>query len=115
MLGAIAGDVIGSIYEHRPIKTIKFPLFHPLCRFTDDTVLTVALADSILHGTRDELGADLPAQLPPDFLLARTEPAHDRLLPLFVVLSRDSSADGTPFCRPGPISGSRHHPSGNEG
>src|SRR5947209_20547324 len=28
------------------------PLFHPRCRFTDDTVLTVALADSILHGTR---------------------------------------------------------------
>ena len=52
MLGAIAGDVIGSIYEHRPIKTTRFPLFHPLCRFTDDTVLTVALADSILHGTR---------------------------------------------------------------
>jgi ADP-ribosylglycohydrolase len=50
MLGAIAGDVIGSIYEHRPIKTTKFPLFHPLCRFTDDTVLTVALADHILHG-----------------------------------------------------------------
>ena len=51
MLGAIAGDIIGSIYEHRPIKTAKFPLFHPLCRFTDDTVLTVALADSIFHGT----------------------------------------------------------------
>src|SRR3954451_1819304 len=51
MLGAIAGDVIGSIYEHRPIKTTRFPLLHPLCRYTDDTVLTVALADSILHGT----------------------------------------------------------------
>src|SRR4051794_32513520 len=52
MLGAIAGDIIGSIYEHRNIKTTRFPLFHPLCRFTDDTVLTVALADSLLHGTR---------------------------------------------------------------
>jgi ADP-ribosylglycohydrolase len=52
MLGAIAGDVVGSIYEHRNIKTTRFPLFHPLCRFTDDTVLTVALADSILHGSR---------------------------------------------------------------
>jgi ADP-ribosylglycohydrolase len=51
MLGAIARDIIGSIYEKRPIKTTPFPLFHPLCRFTDDTVLTVALADSILHGT----------------------------------------------------------------
>ncbi len=51
MLGAIAGDIIGSVYEARPIKTTRFPLFHPLCRFTDDTVLTVALADSLLHGT----------------------------------------------------------------
>src|SRR5580693_4965818 len=50
MLGAIAGDVIGSIYERRNIKTTEFPLFHPLCRFTDDTVLTVALADHLLHG-----------------------------------------------------------------
>lgn len=51
MLGSIAGDIIGSIYEARPIKTTQFRLFHPLCRFTDDTVLTVALADSILHAT----------------------------------------------------------------
>ena len=50
MLGAIAGDIIGSVYEARPIKTTNFPLFHPLCRFTDDTVLTVALADSLMHG-----------------------------------------------------------------
>ena len=29
MLGAIAGDIIGSIYECRNIKTTRFPLFHP--------------------------------------------------------------------------------------
>jgi ADP-ribosylglycohydrolase len=51
VLGAIAGDIIGSVYEARPIKTTKFPLFHPRCRFTDDTVLTVALADSLMHGS----------------------------------------------------------------
>jgi ADP-ribosylglycohydrolase len=51
MLGAIAGDIIGSVFEARPIKTTKFPLFHPRCRFTDDTVLTVALADSLMHGS----------------------------------------------------------------
>ncbi len=50
MIGAIAGDIIGSVYEHRPIKTKEFPLFHPRCRFTDDSVLTVAVADSILTG-----------------------------------------------------------------
>ncbi len=51
MLGAIAGDIIGSVYEDRPIKTTDFPLFSSQCCFTDDTVLTVALADSILNGT----------------------------------------------------------------
>lgn len=50
MLGAIAGDIIGSVYEWHNIKTIEFPLFSPRCKFTDDTVLTVALADSILTG-----------------------------------------------------------------
>lgn len=51
MLGAIAGDIIGSVYEGYNIKTTDFPLFSPYCRFTDDTVLTVALADSILYGS----------------------------------------------------------------
>jgi len=50
MIGAIAGDIIGSIYERRPIKTKAFPLFDERCRFTDDTVLTVAIADAILSG-----------------------------------------------------------------
>src|SRR4051812_29662213 len=48
MIGAIAGDIIGSVYEHNGIKRKDFPLFHPQCQFTDDTVLTVAIADSIL-------------------------------------------------------------------
>lgn len=50
MIGAIAGDIIGSVYEFGGIKTKDFPLFHPRCRFTDDTVLTVAVADAILSG-----------------------------------------------------------------
>lgn len=50
MLGAIAGDVIGSLYEFSPIKTTEFPLFQSSCHVTDDTVLTVALADTILSG-----------------------------------------------------------------
>ncbi len=51
MLGAIAGDVIGSVYEGSPIKTESFPLFHPRCRFTDDTVMTVAVAHAILESS----------------------------------------------------------------
>lgn len=50
MIGAITGDIVGSIYEHRPIKRTDFPLFGRSCRFTDDTVLTVAVADAILCG-----------------------------------------------------------------
>src|SRR5262249_12117347 len=55
MLGAIAGDIIGSVYEGKvawqSARTPHFqPLFHPRARFTDDTVLTVAVAESILHG-----------------------------------------------------------------
>jgi ADP-ribosylglycohydrolase len=51
MLGAIAGDVIGSVYEASPIKTVDFPLFGAGSTFTDDTVLTVAVADAILNDT----------------------------------------------------------------
>jgi ADP-ribosylglycohydrolase len=51
VIGAIAGDIIGSVYERHNIKQTDFPLFHPQCRFTDDTVLTVAVADAILTGT----------------------------------------------------------------
>jgi ADP-ribosylglycohydrolase len=48
MIGAIAGDIIGSVYEHYQIKTKDFPLFHPQCCFTDDSVLTIAVAKAIL-------------------------------------------------------------------
>ena len=51
MIGVIAGDIIGSVYEWDRIKTKHFELFSPDCFFTDDTVLTVALAESILTGT----------------------------------------------------------------
>jgi ADP-ribosylglycohydrolase len=49
MLGAIAGDIIGSVFEHDPVKTVSFPLFSSHSRFTDDTVLTIAVAYAILR------------------------------------------------------------------
>jgi ADP-ribosyl-[dinitrogen reductase] hydrolase len=49
MFGAIAGDIIGSVYEFYPTKSTDFPLFVPDSRFTDDTVLTVAVADCLLN------------------------------------------------------------------
>jgi ADP-ribosylglycohydrolase len=48
MIGAIAGDIIGSVYEFNPYKSKDFPLFQDSCQFTDDTVLTVAVAQAIL-------------------------------------------------------------------
>ena len=52
MLGAIVGDMVGSVYEGRgkAIKTLGFPLFSQYSHWTDDTVLTVAVADSLLNG-----------------------------------------------------------------
>ena len=50
MIGAIAGDVIGSVHEFLGTKTTDFPLFVGSSRFTDDTVLAVAVADCLLNG-----------------------------------------------------------------
>jgi len=50
MLGAIAGDMIGSVYEFDNRRTKDFPLFVEKTAFTDDTVLSVAVADVLLHG-----------------------------------------------------------------
>jgi ADP-ribosylglycohydrolase len=49
LLGAIVGDVIGSVFENQNVKTTDFDLFSHFSRFTDDTVLTVAVADALLH------------------------------------------------------------------
>jgi len=48
MLGAIAGDIIGSAHEFCPTKSIDFPLFAEGSKFTDDSVLTAATAFSLL-------------------------------------------------------------------
>jgi ADP-ribosylglycohydrolase len=49
VLGAIAGDVIGSVHEGTRTKTKEFPLFVRESTFTDDTVLTIAVAESLLR------------------------------------------------------------------
>jgi hypothetical protein len=50
MIGAIAGDIIGSAYEWNSTKSLGFELFTPESTPTDDTILTIAVADCILHG-----------------------------------------------------------------
>ena len=51
MIGAIIGDVVGSRFEFNNIKSKKFKLVDKDSVFTDDTVLTVAVMDWILHAT----------------------------------------------------------------
>lgn len=54
MLGAIIGDIVGSIYELRNIKTKNFLLFRDDCFFTDDTVMTIATADALMNGGEND-------------------------------------------------------------
>jgi len=65
MIGAIAGDIIGSVFEFDGIKSYDFPLFTPSSTCTDDSVLTIAVADCILNGkeyaeTIKEYGREYP-------------------------------------------------------
>lgn len=50
MLGAIIGDIVGSIYEFDNIKSKEFNLFDERMAVTDDSILTIATADWLLHG-----------------------------------------------------------------
>ena len=54
MIGAIIGDIAGSIYEFNNIKTTDFPIISDDCFFTDDTVMTVAVAEALIKGERNE-------------------------------------------------------------
>ena len=49
MIGALAGDIIGSVYEFNNIKTKDFPLFSKESFYTDDSIMTIAVADWLLH------------------------------------------------------------------
>ena len=57
IIGAIAGDIIGSVYEFHPIKTRDFPLFRKRSTFTDDTIMTLAVAKWLLNdrNSKEEL------------------------------------------------------------
>ena len=55
MLGAIISDIVGSVYEFNNIKTKDFELFKSGCQFTDDTVMTCAVADAIMNGGSERI------------------------------------------------------------
>ena len=49
MIGAIIGDIVGSVYEWSRIKTKSFELFVDRCECTDDSICTAAVADILMH------------------------------------------------------------------
>ena len=49
MLGALAGDIIGSVYELRNTKSMDFELFCGASAFTDDSVMTLAVAKWLME------------------------------------------------------------------
>ena len=54
MYGAILGDIIGSPFEFdRGNKSKEFELFSPGCEFTDDTVMTIAVAEALMNVEKD--------------------------------------------------------------
>ena len=53
MYGAILGDIIGSVYERDSIKKKDFPLFSKESRFTDDTMMTIAIADALINVSKN--------------------------------------------------------------
>ncbi len=53
MIGAIVGDVAGSIYEWDNIKSKQFELFGAGCRCTDDSIMTLAIAEAVLESGGD--------------------------------------------------------------
>lgn len=52
ILGAIAGDVIGSIYEFNPTKDYHFNMFDERMEYTDDSIMTIAVADWLLNSPK---------------------------------------------------------------
>ncbi len=58
LLGAVCGDILGSYYEWHPVKSVDFDLFPRGSHFTDDTVLTVAVADTLLSTEEQGIVSD---------------------------------------------------------
>jgi ADP-ribosylglycohydrolase len=74
MLGAIVGDIVGSVYEFDNHRSKDFPLFREDSTFTDDTILTIATADALMQHEWDfaakyrEYGRKYPSSYGNSFL-----------------------------------------------
>lgn len=66
MIGAIVGDIVGSIYEFNNIRTKDFPLFGAGCFATDDSIMTLAVAKALMcciPGDAENLGRETVRQM----------------------------------------------------
>lgn len=65
IIGAIIGDIAGSRFEWNNYKSTDFPFFTTANKFTDDTVMTIAVADWLLQeGVLADTMHDWAAQIP---------------------------------------------------
>jgi len=53
MIGAIVGDIVGSRFEWKNLKSKDFEMFSKDCHFTDDTVMTLAIANALTESVKD--------------------------------------------------------------
>lgn len=53
VLGAVVGDIVGSVYEFNEIKTKNFPLFSKHCFPTDDSIMTLAVMSALVECDKD--------------------------------------------------------------
>lgn len=67
MLGAIIGDIVGSRFEFNNLKSKEFELFTNECKFTDDTVMTLAVAKGLVEFYEQPLNLLGERQVPMDF------------------------------------------------
>lgn len=68
MLGAVIGDIVGSLYAFEPIRTKKFPLFDVRAHYTDDTIFAAAVANVTRSYIESGKKLDYQAELKEEFL-----------------------------------------------
>ena len=79
MIGAIAGDIIGSRFEHSQAANYDFELFHRHCQFTDDTVCSLAVAKALMDDYKFEVKGV------PTVVVLRPGPDGKKTLEMFVL------------------------------
>ena len=96
MIGAIIGDIIGSKYEFHNIRTKEFPMLSPDCDYTDDSLMTIAVAGATVNmavpmTTFLSLSIGIPISLPRRHALTRKYTDCARTTATIIPASRNST------------------------